>query len=51
MSDMIIDVDASRLITYRAVWKIDRGLSAEMDVSMAKAWLGNASERVTRLAH
>ena len=50
-ADMVVDVDGSRFITYRAAWKIAEGLPSSMEASMAKAWTSAASRRVTSLAH
>lgn len=50
-ANMVVDVDGSRFITYQAAWKISEGISASLDVAMAKAWTSSASRRVTSLAH
>ncbi|HEV3125309.1 MAG TPA: acyl-CoA dehydrogenase family protein [Candidatus Dormibacteraeota bacterium] len=50
-SNMAVDVDASRLITYQAAWKLSEGLDAAMEVAMAKAWTGEAYRRVCTLGH
>jgi alkylation response protein AidB-like acyl-CoA dehydrogenase len=50
-SDMIIDVDGSRFITFRAAWCLAEGLDAEQEVSMAKAWTSDACRRVCAQAH
>lgn len=50
-ANMVIDVDGSRFLTYKAAWKIAHGFPAGMDASMAKAWAGEASRRVTFLGH
>ena len=41
-TDMLINLDSSRLITYEAAWKVDQGLPFEEEASMAKAWVCNA---------
>ncbi len=50
-ADMLVDVDGSRFITYQAAWKINEGLPADREVSMAKAWAGQACQRVVSSAH
>lgn len=50
-ANMAIDVDCSRFITYRAAWTISEGLPATVLAAMAKAWVSEASHRVTLLAH
>jgi 3-oxocholest-4-en-26-oyl-CoA dehydrogenase beta subunit len=52
MANMIMDMDGARFMTYRAAWEMTRGLpSASMSASMAKAWTGNATHKITLLAH
>ncbi|TMC51225.1 MAG: acyl-CoA dehydrogenase [Chloroflexi bacterium] len=50
-ADMAVDMDASRLITYEAAWRLGEGLDASMEVAMAKAWTSQAYRRVTTLGH
>lgn len=50
-ANMVSDVDGSRFVTYKAAWKVSEGLPATMDVAIAKAWTGEAYNRVTLLAH
>jgi alkylation response protein AidB-like acyl-CoA dehydrogenase len=50
-ANMAVDVEASRLITYQAAWRISRGLPSAMDVSIAKHWVNEACQRVTILGH
>ncbi len=50
-ANMVTDVDGSRFITYKAAWAVGEGLSADMEVSMAKAWTSDAFKRVASLAH
>ena len=35
-SDMLIALESAQVITYEAAWKIDQGLSCDLEVSMAK---------------
>jgi alkylation response protein AidB-like acyl-CoA dehydrogenase len=50
-ADMAVDVLTSRLITYEAVWRLSEGLEASEDVSVAKAWVSDAYQRVTARGH
>jgi len=50
-ANMVTDVDGSKYITYEAAWKVSEGLTATMEVSMAKAWVSEAYRRVTLLGH
>jgi alkylation response protein AidB-like acyl-CoA dehydrogenase len=36
LADMALDVEQARLMVWRAAWKLDRGLPASMDASLAK---------------
>jgi len=44
-ADMAIDVEGARYITYQAAWKLSQGLPCAREVSMAKAWVGEAANR------
>ena len=48
-ANMVTDVDGARYITYKAAWKLSEGLPATKSVAMAKAWVGDAYQRVTIL--
>jgi alkylation response protein AidB-like acyl-CoA dehydrogenase len=50
-ADMVIDVDGSRFITYRAAWCLAEGLDAAKEIAMAKAWTSDACRRVCAQAH
>ena len=50
-ADMATDVDAARFSTYRAAWMLSGGLPCTKEVAIAKAWIGQASQRVFALAH
>ncbi len=51
LSDMATDVDGSRFVTYQAACMLSQNLPCAKEVAVAKAWTGEASERVTALAH
>ncbi len=51
LSNMATDVDGSRFVTYQAAWMLSQGLPCRKEVAVAKAWTGEASERVVALAH
>jgi alkylation response protein AidB-like acyl-CoA dehydrogenase len=47
---MSIDVDSLRLITYQAAWMLNERLPCIKEVSIAKAWVGEAYHQVSMLA-
>jgi 3-oxocholest-4-en-26-oyl-CoA dehydrogenase beta subunit len=50
-ANMAVAMDSARYLTYQAAWRMARGLPAEKEASMAKAYVSEASGMVTRLAH
>jgi alkylation response protein AidB-like acyl-CoA dehydrogenase len=50
-ANMATDVEGCRQIAYHAAWRVSEGDSAEREVSMAKAWVSAAYQRVCNLAH
>lgn len=50
LAEMAVDVDAARLLTYRAAEMVEAGLPAEMEASMAKYFAAEAAVRVARQA-
>ncbi len=50
-ADMATDVDGTRLSTYQAAWMLSEGLPCTQEVAIAKAWAGEACQRVMALAH
>ncbi len=50
-ADMATDVDGARFSTYRAAWMLSEELPCTKEVAIAKAWIGEASQRVFALAH
>ncbi len=46
LADMMTDVEGARWLSYRAVSQLGEGLPSRREVSMAKAWVGNACQRV-----
>jgi len=50
-ADMATDVDGARLSTYQAAWMVSEGLPCTLEVAVAKAWAGEASQRIMALAH
>jgi alkylation response protein AidB-like acyl-CoA dehydrogenase len=50
-ADMATDVDGARFSTYQAAWMLSEGLPCSKEVAIAKAWAGEASQRVLALAH
>ena len=49
--DMLTDVEGTRLSTYQAAWMVSEGLPCTEGVAVAKAWAGQACQRVLALAH
>ena len=47
MADMAIEVEAMRLLTYKAAWLVDRGEMPNAISSYAKAFAGDACMRIT----
>ncbi len=50
-ANMASDVLGARLIAYEAAWRLSEGLEASEEVSLAKAWVGDAYRRVCGLGH
>jgi acyl-CoA dehydrogenase len=46
LADMATELDAARLLVYRAAWKIDRGQAAGQESSMAKLYATEVAQRV-----
>jgi acyl-CoA dehydrogenase len=46
LADMATEIDAARLLTYRAAWLRDRGAPATMEVAMAKLTATESAQRV-----
>lgn len=47
MADMAKDIMAGRLLAYQAAWKIDQGLPASLESSIAKCFATDAAMRIT----
>lgn len=47
LADMQTEVDAAKLLTYRAAWMIDQGIPCMKEVSMAKLFGSEALARLT----
>ena len=50
-ANMLMDIEGSRYITYKAAWMLDQGVPCAKLVSAAKAWTSEAYKRVVRLGH
>jgi alkylation response protein AidB-like acyl-CoA dehydrogenase len=48
LANMVIDVDGSRYVTYRAAWLLSEGLPAGQQIAAAKAWTNEACRRVVK---
>ncbi|MGE7603035.1 acyl-CoA dehydrogenase family protein [Peribacillus sp. NPDC097675] len=51
LADMYTMVEGGRLAAYQAIWKFEKGVSAEREVSIAKTWLGMKGQDVLVGAH
>jgi acyl-CoA dehydrogenase len=47
MADMAIELEAMRLLTYKAAWLVDQGQSPNVTASYAKAFSADACMRIT----
>ncbi len=47
-ADMLLHLDGAQLLTYEALWKMDQGLPASVEVSQAKAFCNEKCESVVR---
>lgn len=50
-ADIRSEVDACRLLAYRAAWSLDRGHGRELDIASALAYANDALRRVAMHAH
>jgi len=50
LADMAVEIDAARLLTYRAAWKKQQGLPYSMDAAMAKLKASETAMWVTNQA-
>jgi alkylation response protein AidB-like acyl-CoA dehydrogenase len=48
--DMAVDIDAARLLNYRAAWMLDRGQRVTKESSMAKLFASEAAVRIANEA-
>ena len=44
--DMAVDIDAARLLNYRAAWMLDRGMRVTRESAMAKLFVSEAAVRI-----
>jgi alkylation response protein AidB-like acyl-CoA dehydrogenase len=47
IANSMMDVDASRFLTYEAAWKYSEGLPCAKEIAMAKLYTSDACQRVT----
>src|SRR5207237_7606473 len=48
--DMAVDLDAARLLNYRAAWMLDRGMRVTRESAMAKLFASEAAVRIANEA-
>ena len=51
IANAMMDVDASRFLTYEAAWKFSEGMPCAKEIAMAKAWTGEAYQRTAAMGH
>ncbi len=47
LADMATEIEAARLLTWHAAWRVDQGLPANIQASMAKAFAADMAMRIT----
>ena len=47
IANSMMDVDASRFLTYEAAWRFSEGLPCAKEIAMAKGWTSEAYQRTT----
>jgi len=50
-SNMLMDIEGSRYITYKVAWLLGEGIPCTKQVSAAKAWTSEGYKRVAGLGH
>lgn len=50
LANMFIDIEATRWLTFQALWRLSEGLPAAKEVAAAKAWASEACQRVATKA-
>jgi len=50
LANAYVDLEAIRLTTMQAVWRLDAGLPAHAEVALAKYWASEAGQRVVHAA-
>ncbi len=46
-ADMAIEIDGARFAVYQAAWKLSKDMPCDMEVSVAKSWVGETYRRAT----
>ncbi|MCP4623372.1 MAG: acyl-CoA/acyl-ACP dehydrogenase [bacterium] len=50
-ANMLIDLEGSRYITFKAAWMLDNRLVCDKEVAIAKAWVSEAYKKTAALGH
>lgn len=50
VANMLVDVEAMRATLWQALWRVDAGLPAEEEITIAKFWASEGGERVASSA-
>ncbi|MGB9498360.1 MAG: acyl-CoA dehydrogenase family protein [Dissulfuribacterales bacterium] len=50
-ANMLIDLEGSRYITYKAAWMLGNKLPCDREISIAKAWVSDSYKKIVALGH
>jgi alkylation response protein AidB-like acyl-CoA dehydrogenase len=50
-ANMLIDLEGSRYITYKAAWKLWNNIPCDREIAIAKAWVSDMYKKVTSIGH
>jgi alkylation response protein AidB-like acyl-CoA dehydrogenase len=50
-ANMLIDLEGSRYITYKAAWMLWNNITCDREIAIAKAWVSDMYKKVTALGH
>jgi len=50
-ANMLIDLEGSRYITYKAAWMLGNNIPCDREISIAKAWVSDSYRKIVALGH
>ena len=50
-ANMKVDLDGAKFAVYKAAWKVDEGSPGTLEISVAKAWVNQAYQRICAGGH